>query len=121
MVQKHPETGKPAFVHSNTPKMNAGHLVDEGDLVDWGTGKHLRLWGDEERAMDVFGIDLEARIWKVLRDTGCQLEGTVREWRDRKDLCTRLKVHWNKVFGGVVTQGWTKGLDEDEDEDDDDD
>ncbi|KIW04785.1 uncharacterized protein PV09_03973 [Verruconis gallopava] len=89
---------RPAFVHSNTPKMNAGHLVDEGDLEDESTGKSLRLWGPVAEQQAIFGDDLEKRVWLVLVRIGCELENTLKEWRGRKNLCKRLKKHWLNVF-----------------------
>ncbi|KAF2396360.1 nucleotide-diphospho-sugar transferase [Trichodelitschia bisporula] len=93
-----PEAGV-AFLHANTPKMNAGHLVDEGDLVD-GVGRHLRLWGGEEEQVALFGEDLERRVWGVLVEGGCRLEGVVEEWKGRGGVCGRLRGHWEAVFGG---------------------
>jgi alpha 1,2-mannosyltransferase len=49
---------RPAFLHANTPKMNAGHLVDEGDLTNT-SQERLRLWGSKEKQEELFGVDLE--------------------------------------------------------------
>lgn len=86
-----------AFIHANTPKMNAGHLVDEGDLVGPG-GAHLRLWGGVESQVEMFGEDVEKKVWEIVKSTGCELAGTVREWKDRGGMCRRLKKHWKEVF-----------------------
>lgn len=90
---------RPAFLHANTPKMNAGHLVDEGDLFTVNK-KHLRLWGQQEDQVGRFGYDLEREVWELLVQTGCELAQTVKEWKDRKKLCRRLENHWKAVFGG---------------------
>ncbi|KAF2418043.1 nucleotide-diphospho-sugar transferase [Tothia fuscella] len=92
------ENVRPAFMHSNTPKMNAGHLVDEGDLVDSDKGEGLRLWGDVEQQNRVFGEDLESKVWEVLVEVGCTFAGVIKEWKARKDLCLRLKSHKHAVF-----------------------
>jgi alpha 1,2-mannosyltransferase len=89
---------RPAFVHSNTPKMNAGHLVDEGDLKDEWMGQRLRLWGLPEQQQAVFGEDLEKRVWEVMIDVGCKLADVLKEWRYRKNICKRLKEHWHDIF-----------------------
>ncbi|KAF1986740.1 glycosyltransferase family 71 protein [Aulographum hederae CBS 113979] len=109
MIQHHPNPpsrgeGKdsapmPAFLHANTPKMNAGHLVDEGDLQDTHTAKHLRLWNSKEEAEKMFGEDLERRVWKEVVEVGCAHAKEVREWKDRKRLCERLHEHVKAVFG----------------------
>ena len=102
MVQFHPgdeltpgKEVRPAFIHANTPKMNAGHLVDEGDLED--AGKHVRLWGNKEEAVKRFGEDIEMVVWKHLAEVGCELGDVLKEWRGRSRLCKRLKTHW-RIF-----------------------
>lgn len=91
---------RPAFLHANTPKMNAGHLVDEGDLSDKDSGEALRLWGSAEEQITLFGDDLEKRVWSEMLKSGCDLENVIDEWIDRPDICGRLKEHWNTVFVG---------------------
>ncbi|KAH0359864.1 nucleotide-diphospho-sugar transferase, partial [Aureobasidium melanogenum] len=87
-----------AFVHANTPKMNAGHLVDEGDLVSTVDQKPLRLWGPRDEQMKTFGLDLEKAVWELIVQNGCELADVIREWSDRKDLCRRLDEHWIALF-----------------------
>lgn len=89
---------RPAFLHSNTPKMNAGHLVDEGDLVAV-DGRRLRLLGSKEESVNRFGFDVEQSIWDLLVQTGCELKGVIREWQWREGMCERLQGHYEKVFG----------------------
>ena len=91
-------TVAPAFIHANTPKMNAGHLVDEGDLQDTKTSKHLRLWGPAHELLKMFDEDVELKTWVVVRDVGCELAGVIKEWKGRQDMCQRLKTHWDAVF-----------------------
>lgn len=93
-------TIKPLFLHSNTPKMNAGHLVDEGDLTaatDHTT--RLRLLGDKDALVKQFGFDVEESLWDLLVQTGCELQGVVEEWKRRGDMCERLEEHHKAVFG----------------------
>jgi alpha 1,2-mannosyltransferase len=87
-----------AFIHANTPKMNAGHLVDEGDLLTTLDQKPLRLWGSRDEQIKEFGLDLEKTAWELVVQTGCELADVIREWSHRKDLCPRLNAHWNAVF-----------------------
>jgi alpha 1,2-mannosyltransferase len=89
---------RPAFLHANTPKMNAGHLVDEGDLNDQDSGDSLRLWGSAKEQIDLFRVDLEKRVWGEMVQSGCDLENVIFEWVDRKNICERLKGHWDNVF-----------------------
>lgn len=87
------------FLHSNTPKMNAGHLVDEGDLVGVDGETRLRLLGSKEAAVKQFGFDLERSIWDLLVQTGCELQDVIAEWKSRESLCERLEEHHQQVFG----------------------
>ncbi|KAA8896394.1 mannosyltransferase putative-domain-containing protein [Sphaerosporella brunnea] len=87
---------RPAFIHANTPKMNAGHLVDEGDLMY--DGKRVRLWGGKKNSVKRFGEDIEKTVWKELVDVGCKLADVMREWKSRENVCQRLKEHWKEVF-----------------------
>ncbi|KAI4736047.1 nucleotide-diphospho-sugar transferase [Aureobasidium sp. EXF-12298] len=87
-----------AFIHANTPKMNAGHLVDEGDLTSTVDQKPLRLWGSRDEQMKTFGLDLEKTVWELIVQNGCELADVIREWSDRKDLCRRLSEHWDALF-----------------------
>lgn len=89
---------RPAFVHANTPKMNAGHLVDEGDLFNVNDQTRLRLWGSQAEQDMVFGVDLEKEVWEWLVKTGCKLENVLGEWKGRERLCKRLQQHWNELF-----------------------
>jgi alpha 1,2-mannosyltransferase len=89
---------RPAFMHANTPKMNSGHLVDEGDLKDVKSGKGLRLWGPVEEQIKLFGEDLEMKIWKSVVEVGCDLATVLNEWKGRNNMCMRLRAHWMEVF-----------------------
>lgn len=92
------DQARAAFIHANTPKMNAGHLVDEGDLLTVTDQKPLRLWGPRDEQIKEFGLDLEKTVWELVVQTGCELADVIREWSDRKDLCRRLNDHWDAVF-----------------------
>lgn len=89
---------RPAFVHANTPKMNAGHLVDEGDLFSVKDQTRLRLWGSQAEQNMVFGVDLEKEVWELLVETGCELEHVLWEWKERERMCVRLQEHWKELF-----------------------
>lgn len=92
------QTVRPAFMHANTPKMNAGHLVDEGDLQDEYSKKHLRLWGSLNDQQNLFGTDLEKSTFQVVVDVGCELANVVKEWKHRWRVCSKLKSHFKATF-----------------------
>ncbi|POS80232.1 alpha-1,2-mannosyltransferase [Diaporthe helianthi] len=93
------ESIRPMFLHSNTPKMNAGHLVDEGDLVSVDGETRLRLLGSKDELVKRFGFDVEQSIWDIMLQTGCELQDIIEEWKGRKRMCERLAEHYKKVFG----------------------
>lgn len=86
------------FLHSNTPKMNAGHLVDEGDLVASDGETRLRLLGTKDALTKQFGSDIEQTLWELLVQTGCELQDVMKEWKTREKMCERLEEHYEKVF-----------------------
>ncbi|KUI54466.1 Alpha-1,2-mannosyltransferase MNN2 [Cytospora mali] len=90
---------RPAFVHSNTPKMNAGHLIDEGDLLAADGVTRLRLLGSKQESLNRFGFDVERAIWDLMVQTGCELQDVLREWKGRKGMCEKLEEHYKLVFG----------------------
>lgn len=90
---------KPMFLHCNTPKMNAGHLIDEGDLVGVDHTTRLRLLGPKEDLTKKFGFDVEHSLWDLLVQTGCELQDKIKEWKDRPLMCERLQEHYEAVFG----------------------
>lgn len=90
---------RPVFLHSNTPKMNAGHLVDEGDLFATDGQTRLRLLGSKEESLNRFGFDVERSIWDLLVQTGCELQDVIQEWKGRDGMCEKLEEHYEKVFG----------------------
>lgn len=92
------KTVRAAFMHANTPKMNPGHLVDEGDLQDMVSKKHLRLWGSLEDQQSIFGADLEKSTIQVVVDVGCELANVVKEWKHRWRICSKLKSHFKATF-----------------------
>lgn len=93
------ESIRPMFLHSNTPKMNAGHLVDEGDLVSVDGETRLRLLGSKDELVKRFGFDVEQSIWDIMVQSGCELQDIIEEWKGRKRMCERLTEHYKKVFG----------------------
>ncbi|ROV98059.1 hypothetical protein VMCG_07034 [Cytospora schulzeri] len=99
MKYKSASSIRPVFLHSNTPKMNAGHLIDEGDLIAVDGLTRLRLLGSKEEAVNRFGFDVERSIWDLMVQTGCELQDVIREWKGREGMCDRLEEHYKLVFG----------------------
>lgn len=98
MVQYHPgddlqraQTVRPAFLHANSPKMNAAHLLDQKD--------QLRLWGTQQEQVRQFDRDLEKQVGIVLVDMGCKLADILRDWKGKvPQLCDRLHERYDAIF-----------------------
>lgn len=94
-------TIRPAFLHANFPKMNAGALIDDGiifskedKLMRW------RMLGNRKKCLLKFGFDIEAVLWDFMVEDACSpLAETLRDWSFRKDLCQRVTRHRNELFG----------------------
>ena len=89
---------RPFFLHANVPKMNLGRLLDDEDLISEKTKKPLRLWGPKESQEKIFGVDLEREVWDILRDIGCELDQTLKDWVGRTRVCERAEEHYLEVF-----------------------
>ncbi|KAF2154445.1 glycosyltransferase family 71 protein [Myriangium duriaei CBS 260.36] len=92
---------RPAFLHANLPKMNAGHLVDEGDLFsEVNTTQRWRLLGDKDKQIRMFGYDIEATIFEIMMKSGCDLADKIKDWQKREKLCQRITEHYEQLFAG---------------------
>jgi alpha 1,2-mannosyltransferase len=87
---------RPAFVHANTPKMNGGHLADEGDLVDKETGEPLRLWGPPNKQL--FGKDIEKEAFRYVIESACLYQRVLKDWSSREGVCKTLMDHYQILF-----------------------
>ncbi|PNS21011.1 Alpha-1,2-mannosyltransferase MNN21 [Sphaceloma murrayae] len=98
-----PRPVRPFFVHANIPKMNAGHLMDEGDIFSKGDGrKRWRLLGTKENQVKKFGMDLEAVLWELMETTACELADKLEDWKRRPRLCERMHEHVEALIKGNV-------------------
>ncbi len=90
-------TVRPFFLHANMPKMNLGHMVDEGELITE-AGEPRRLWGPKESQIKVFGQDIERSVWHEMIDMACALQKVLNDWQGRERVCDRGREHWDKLY-----------------------
>ena len=107
MVQYHPsddyaqQDARAFFLHANTPKMNAGHLLyEEDELCMPETRKRIRIWGTEQSTVGMFGFDVERVVWQELVSMACELQSILSVWSSKKRLCQKAKSHFEAVFQG---------------------
>ncbi|KAF2219153.1 mannosyltransferase putative-domain-containing protein [Elsinoe ampelina] len=99
-----PRPVRPFFLHANIPKMNVGHLMDEGDIFsEEDKAKRWRLLGTKENQMKTFGFDVEATLWELMETTGCELQDKLNDWKPRERLCERIHEHVQALIHGQVT------------------
>lgn len=98
-TEPHSNTVRAFFLHAHLPKLNVGRMLDESTLTS-PAGQALRLWGEKDHMQKLFeGRDMEKEVWQEMKDTTCALEGVMKDWRERQNLCTRVKEHYLALFG----------------------
>ena len=80
-----------------------GRLLDDKAVFLPGTEQRIRLWGEKNSVVELFGVDLEMRVWDEMRGLACELEGEVEDWRGSEGVCRRANEHFKGLFdGGAV-------------------
>jgi alpha 1,2-mannosyltransferase len=99
----------PIFVHVNFPKINPALIFQDQSFGVKGPtkdsdGRMRRIWfEDEQRATDYFGLDLERRLWSVVKDLACENEGKFKSWDGVSNICGNATLYWDTVFGNSST------------------
>lgn len=80
------------FVHtvSEGTKLNPNKLLREGGLAWEPNGNWHRIWGQEHSMVQMFGFDVEKRMWECVAEEACRTDQT---------LCADVKAYYQKVFG----------------------
>ena len=95
---------RPFFIHANTPKMNAGHLLyEERQLYMPQTWNRIRIWGPKESTVKEFGFDVEEAVWQELIHMVCELQPKLNDWRGKKKLCKKARSYFQEVFAKDVS------------------
>ncbi|THX26939.1 nucleotide-diphospho-sugar transferase [Aureobasidium pullulans] len=96
----------PFTIHANFPKMDPNTLFNlDGPAINHRTGEHRRLWGEKDKLIQTFGMDVERELWAEIRHVACTLGGVFVHWkadapRDwKKGTCELVEEHIIKVFG----------------------
>lgn len=87
------EKVKPLFVHQNMHKLDPKKILNmDGTAARTRDGRYTRLWGKVEGIVDMFGYDVERRVWEVVTEEGCRDD-------DGKQICAELRNYFTEVFG----------------------
>lgn len=96
----------PFTIHANFPKMDPNTLFNQdGPAINHLTGEHHRLWGDKDKTIQTFGMDVERELWDEIRHVACTWGGVFVHWKavpsyqGRKGTCETVEEHIIKVFG----------------------
>ncbi|TKX21223.1 mannosyltransferase-like protein 3 [Elsinoe australis] len=105
-----PRAVRPFFLHANIPKMNAGHLMKEGDIFSAeDKRKRWRLLGTKENQMKTFGFDVEAMLWELMQTTACELADKLNDWKSTPGLCEKIIEHVDALIHGKVKEAKPPG------------
>jgi alpha 1,2-mannosyltransferase len=92
---KLPAKPKPMFVHQNMYKLDPKRVLDmSGTTARTHGGNYTRIWGKPEGTIEMFGYDIERRMWEVVIEEGCRVDGESEE-------CGKLQEYFKEVFGSV--------------------
>lgn len=87
------EKVRPLFVHQNMHKLDPKRILKMvGTEARTRDGRFTRLWGKVEGIVDMFGYDVERRVWEVVIEEGCRGD-------DGKETCVELRNYYAEVFG----------------------
>ncbi|GAM89155.1 hypothetical protein ANO11243_071910 [Dothideomycetidae sp. 11243] len=100
-VRSEDKDSRIAFLHAHSPKLNPGNMpYTDAIYSQEDKSKRLRIYGNKEKVIKMFGYDLEEAIWQIMVQTGCSLQDKIKDWKKKEDLCDKLHEHYDKLFGG---------------------
>lgn len=89
------EKPKPMFIHQNMHKLDPAKILKAGSTTaKLNDGNYTRIWGGEKNTIDLFGYDVERRVWEVIIEEGCRLDV-------QSEHCVELRRYFGAVFGAL--------------------
>ncbi|KAJ4314761.1 mannosyltransferase [Neodidymelliopsis sp. IMI 364377] len=86
---------KPLFVHQHMHKLDPGRILSYGGTTaKTHKGNYTRMWGELKGVVELFGYDVERRMWEVVVEEGCRVDRG-------SDACLGLTDYFTEVFGLV--------------------
>jgi alpha 1,2-mannosyltransferase len=86
---------KPLFVHQNMHKLDPERILSYGGTTaKTHGGNYTRMWGGLKGVVELFGYDVERRMWEVVVEEGCRVD-------KGSDACLGLMDYFAEVFGLV--------------------
>lgn len=90
---------QPVFVHANFPKLDPATIFEEHPSrpLQGPNGNYVKPW--EPRTNDNVNLDhYQKGLWNEIVHVGCELENVFQSWRDRNDICSKVKRYYEIVF-----------------------
>lgn len=69
-------------------------LAIDGTNAKTRNGKHTHIWGDLKGTVEMYGYDIERRVWEVINEEGCGVEA-------ESETCASLRDCFVDVFGAI--------------------
>ena len=92
---KVPERPTPIYVRQNMHKVDPARILEiDGTNAKTGNGKLTRVWVDLKGTVEMFGYDIERRVWEVINEEGCGVEA-------ESETCASLRDYPVDVFGAI--------------------
>lgn len=83
---------RPLFVHQNMHKLDPARILDlEGTTARTREGNYTRMWGGVKGNIEVFGYDIERRVWEVVIEEGCRVDA-------HSEVCMKVRGYFDEVF-----------------------
>lgn len=101
--EKAPKKPRPFFLHANAPKMNVARLLDDKRIFLPGTKQRLRLWGEKNSIVAMFGYDVEKVVWDEMRHMACDVDARPEDIRGKWKICDRANQHYRELFDPQAT------------------
>ena len=92
---KVPERLTPTYVRQNMRKVDPARILEiDGTNAKTRNGKHTRVGVDLKGTVEMFGYDIERRVWEVINEEGCGADA-------ESETCVSLRDYFVDVFGAI--------------------
>lgn len=105
-----PSEVRPFFIHANFPKFDpstifkhemqgfGNEVIGAGGPTHDSNGTAVRCWMSEERAVQLFGVDVERGFWEEILGTACEYEHQFGCWKGKDGICDGVRHYFLEVF-----------------------
>jgi alpha 1,2-mannosyltransferase len=84
-----PPYPKPVIIHNNFHKLEPSKILRKDGPARDENNKYQRMYGSLQGVQELFGYDVERRLWESIAEEGC---------RTNEEVCVQLKEYYREVF-----------------------